>query len=91
MSPCVRAALTVFVLGFSPASSMEAPQEDAKDVLAAHLRLQGYPCVEPQSAVRLPRLSRPGEAVWLVKCTNASYRLRLIPDMAAIVEPVGKR
>jgi hypothetical protein len=31
-------------------------------------------------------LSRPDEAAWILKCENSSYRVRLIPDMAAKVE-----
>jgi hypothetical protein len=30
--------------------------------------------------------STPDEAVWVVQCENAKYRIRLVPDMAAKVE-----
>jgi hypothetical protein len=30
---------------------------------------------------------KPDEAVWVLKSTNASYRLTLISDMACKVEP----
>ena len=42
----------------------------------------------PVSAERDAALSRPDEAVWILKCQNASYRVRLIPDLAARVEPL---
>jgi len=61
-------------------------QESARNIIAAHIRAQGYACDAPQSATRDHRASRPLEAVWRVKCENATYRVRLIPDMAAIVE-----
>jgi hypothetical protein len=54
--------------------------------LAAQLRLQGYRCDEPLSAARDAALSKPNEAVWVLKCANASYRLSVIPNMAAKVE-----
>jgi hypothetical protein len=68
-----------------------AARENPRDVIAAHIRSQGYPCYSPQSAVRQPRASRPGEQAWLLNCENADYLVRLVPDMAAIVEPIEKK
>jgi hypothetical protein len=62
-------------------------QESPKNVIAAHLRLQGYACEAPQSARRDVKASRPDEAVWLVTCENARYRVRLVPNMADVIEP----
>jgi hypothetical protein len=56
------------------------------ETLAAQVRLQGHRCDEPLSATRDNALSMPNEAVWVLKCANASYRLTLIPNMAAKVE-----
>ena len=56
------------------------------ETLAAQVRLQGHRCDEPLSATRDTALSKPNEAVWVLKCANASYRMRLIPNMAAQVE-----
>lgn len=61
-------------------------QESPKQVLAAHLRTQGYKCDAPKSATRDAAASRPDEAVWIIRCENARYRVRLVPDMAASVE-----
>lgn len=63
-------------------------QESPKDVIAAHLRLQGYRCDAPKSARRDVRSSRPDEAVWLIDCGTARYRVRLVPDMADVIEPL---
>jgi hypothetical protein len=63
-------------------------QESPKDIIAAHIRMQGYACEKPISAERDQSLSMPNEAVWLLKCENHSYQVRLIPDMAAKVSPV---
>jgi hypothetical protein len=59
-----------------------------KDTIAAQIRMQGFACDKPQSALRDAKRSRPDEAVWVLKCSNAAYRIRLIPDMAAKVEPL---
>jgi hypothetical protein len=56
------------------------------ETLAAQLRLQGYLCDEPVTAQRDTQLSKPDETVWNLRCGNASYRMRLTPDMAARVE-----
>lgn len=69
--------------GTAVAQGQEAP----KDVIAAHLRIQGYRCDAPKSARRDPQASRPDEQVWLISCGNARYRVRLAPDMMDAVEP----
>jgi len=52
----------------------------------AKAELQGHRCDEPLSATRDIALSKLNEAVWVLKCANATYRMRLIPNMAASVE-----
>jgi hypothetical protein len=61
-------------------------QQTPADGIAAQIRAQGYRCDAPVSAERDAALSRPDEAVWILRCQNASYRVRLIPDLAARVE-----
>ena len=61
-------------------------QQTPADGISAQIRAQGYRCDVPVSAERDPALSRPDEAVWILKCQNATYRVRLIPDIAARVE-----
>jgi hypothetical protein len=78
---CVVAA----VVGVTAVQSVSA-QEPTKDLLAAQIRDQGYRCNTPLSANRDVRRSRPDEAAWVLRCKNATYRLRLVPDMAARVQ-----
>ena len=59
----------------------ETPQE----IIAAKVRLQGFACDKPVSAERDRAASKPNEAVWLLKCEGYSYRVRLVPNMAADV------
>lgn len=81
------AVLPLFALGsLSPASA----KSTAADIVAAHIRSQGYACRSPQGARRDPKASRPDEQVWLLTCANARYRVRLVPDMAAAVEQLDK-
>ena len=61
-------------------------QEPTKDLLAAQIRDQGYRCNSPLGAKKDVRRSRPDEAAWVLRCKDATYRLRLVPDMAARVQ-----
>jgi hypothetical protein len=83
-----RVALAVLglVSAGGVAIAAEPAGEDPRNVLAAQLRDQGYACDQPQSAERDAQASGPDEAVWIVQCENARYRMRLDPDMAAKVE-----
>jgi hypothetical protein len=75
-------AVALLVSGGRGAWAQVTPPED----LAAQLRLQGHRCDEPVMAQRDAQLSKPDETVWNLRCGNASYRMRLTPDMAARVE-----
>jgi hypothetical protein len=78
----VTVQVAIAITALSPGSAQEA----TKDLLAAQIRDQGYSCDKPVSAQRDLSRSRPGEAAWVLKCASETYRLRLIPDMAARVE-----
>jgi hypothetical protein len=79
-----RGVAGLFLAGLA---SLAQAQESPKDIIAAHLRLEGYQCDTPKSAQRDARASRPDEQVWLIVCENARYRVRLVPDMRDVVEP----
>ena len=64
--------------------------EGPKSIISAQIRDQGYKCDSPQSAVRDMQASKPDEDVWVLQCEDASYRVRLIPDMAAKIERIDK-
>jgi hypothetical protein len=75
----------VLVVGDPDRTAGQTPPES----LADQVRAQGYPCDRLMSAERDAGQSRPNEAVWIIKCANAAYRMRVIPDMAARVEPLN--
>jgi hypothetical protein len=56
------------------------------DSLAVEIRRQGHRCDAALGAERDTQQSRPGEPVWIVKCSNATYRIRLIPHQAGHIE-----
>ena len=83
---CVALAILGLVGAGGKAIAAGPPGTDTQNILAAQLRDQGYACDQPQNAERDVQASTPNEAVWVVQCENAKYRMRLNPDMAAKVE-----
>ena len=63
-----------------------AAEEMPAEVIAAQIRRQGYRCDGSLNAERDAERSKPHEAVWVLKCENATYRIRIVPNMAAQVE-----
>ena len=74
------------MVGFAEGKAQEGP----KDIIAAQIRSQGYACNSPQSAERDVVASAANQTVWMLHCQNASYRVTLIPNLAAKVEKVGE-
>jgi hypothetical protein len=71
------------LIGSSPA---RAAGDTPQDMLAAQIRTQGVACDKPLGAVRDAKRSKPDYEVWVLKCSNATYRVSRFPDMAAKVE-----
>ncbi len=62
--------------------------ETVKGMLAAQIRTQGFTCDKPLGATRDAKRSKPDHDVWVLKCSNAAYRVSRYPDMAAKVTPL---
>jgi hypothetical protein len=81
--------LAVAAVLFSPqARAQQAPAEKPQNMLSAQIRTQGFTCDKSLSAVRDKKRSRPDHEVWILRCSNATYRVSRAPDMAARVEPL---
>ena len=68
--------------------AQQIPAETIQGMLAAQIRTQGFTCEKPLGAKKNAKLSRPDRDVWVLKCSNAMYRITRVPDMAAKVEPL---
>lgn len=75
-------AVSCGLMGFAAQAAEETPQ----GMLAAQIRMQGFACDKPLSAVKDAKRSKPDHGVWVLKCSNATYRISRFPDMAAKVE-----
>ncbi len=91
-APAVIATFLAVIVGhLAPAGSLPAAHaqtETPADTVANQIRRQGYKCGKAQSAERDLAASKPDAAVWVLRCDNATYRVRLHPDMAADVERI---
>jgi hypothetical protein len=75
------------IAAYSAAAQQRGPSEERPgDILAVRLRQQGHRCDAPFAANQDAAHSKPDEAAWILKCANASYRIRLVPHMAAVIE-----
>ena len=75
------------VLATAPFGSVaHAAGKIAKDDIAAQIRIQGFACDQALRAVKDKRRSKPDHDVWILRCSNATYRFSRYPDMAAKVE-----
>ena len=68
------------------ATVAQAEEEIPADIIAVQVRKQGFECQKAESAKRDPAVSRADEPVWILTCDNASYRVRLIGNMADHIE-----
>ena len=73
-------------MGGLTACLAQTAQETPQSMLATQIRMQGFACDKPLGAIRDRRRSKPDHAVWVLKCSNATYRVSRAPDMAAKVE-----
>ena len=87
----MRRMLGSIILSAAVLLPPSAKAETVPDILAAQIRIQGYACDKAVSAVQDKKRSRPDHDVWVLKCSNATYRVSRFPDMAAKVETLRTR
>ena len=80
--------LVAVLAGVSGGASVCAAEETVQGMLAAQIRMQGYTCEKAVGATRDAKRSRPDHDVWILKCSNMTYRVGRYPDMAAKVTPL---
>lgn len=81
----MKSRLLILSAAVMLAESVHAQEIPASKIIADQVRDQGYTCNKSLTVERDPTYSRPDEPVWILKCDNATYRVRLVPGMAANV------
>ena len=84
----IFSAAVLTALTGAPAPSHSAEDKLAASILSDAVRVRGHKCDKPQNARREHRQSRPDEAVWLIDCGNATYRIRFAGDTGPAVTPM---
>ena len=69
-------------------AQLQASTETPRAVLAAQIRTQGFACEKALGARKDAKRSRADYEVWILKCSNMTYRVGRYPDMAAKVTPL---
>jgi hypothetical protein len=87
----MRTTLGSIILSVAVLLPPSAKTETVADILAAQIRTQGYTCDKAVGATQDRKRSRPDHDVWVLKCSNATYRVSRFPDMAAKVETLRSR
>ena len=88
ISGAVRARLAlefIIISGSLVGTVSSVHSQTSADDIAAQIRSQGYQCDRPVTAARNAELSKADSPVWTLECRNATYRVRLDPDMSAHV------
>jgi len=73
--------LTALLALVTPAAADD--DSAAATIVADQVRSQGFACSEPVSADKDEASSKPDVPVYVLTCGNGSYRVEVIPDMAA--------
>lgn len=63
-------------------------QETDVSIIAAQVRSQGFACDNPTGAERAADESAPDQQVYTLACDGVTYRVKLIPDMAAEITKI---
>jgi hypothetical protein len=82
--------VSILIVGGSVSGPLRSPAraagETPRNMLAAQIRMQGVACDKPLRAVRDAKRSKPDHEVWVLECSNATYRISRFPDRGAKVE-----
>ena len=79
-------AIFSILIGMACSSYSQTPTGDIAD----QVRSQGYECDQAITVTRDVKRSRADSPVWILKCRNTVYRVRLDPDMAAHITKLRK-
>jgi hypothetical protein len=72
-----------------PLPALAAKLEDTSKIIAAQLHKQGVTCTMARDAMRKVAQSTPNVSVWILRCAEATYRVRLIPRRQALITPIA--
>lgn len=78
----------VAALASPPVHAQRGARLTPKQSLAAEVRARGHACEEPLVARKDRLRSRQGHDEWVLTCSDARYRIVLVPNRAARITPI---
>lgn len=69
---------------------VKAAEGMSAEIIAVQIRKQGFTCGKALSAEMDEALSTPHMAAWTLRCNDATYKVRLVPKMAAAAERLDR-
>ncbi|RUO99533.1 hypothetical protein [Hyphomicrobium sp.] len=90
MRNSLLATFAVVLAGAASSAVADNGLEPPMDLLASQIRDQGFKCDKPQNAKFDASQSKPNEKVWVLQCENDTFRMTVIPNMAAKIEKIGQ-
>ncbi len=73
------------LVALEPATGFAQSQAAILDALAAAVRQRGETCGKPLSAEEDKERSEPDRKAWVLRCDNATYRVKFMGDTGAEV------
>ena len=81
--------IAAVLVALAPALPDAALAQDTDvSIIAAQVRSQGFACDNPTGAERAADESAPDQQVYTLACDGVTYRVKLIPDMAAEITKI---
>ncbi|MGL4591887.1 MAG: hypothetical protein ACRCVZ_08585, partial [Aestuariivirga sp.] len=81
--------IAAVLVALAPALPDAALAQDTDvSIIAAQVRSQGFVCDNPTGAERVADESAPDQPVYTLACDGMTYRVKLIPDMAAEITKI---
>lgn len=82
-------ATAIFCASLAGAAQGTEVEDIAKEIIANQIRKQGFACTMAVKADPDPAHTRPDLKAWILTCSDAVYRVILVPDRAARVERIN--
>jgi|GEM_PF-3060942 len=85
MKSIVACLLLCVAISTTPGSVDAQSQEATLDAVAAAVRQRGHVCDRPKSVKHDAEHSEPDRKAWIIRCENATYRVKFMGDTGAEV------
>ncbi len=86
MKPSVSCLFLSLAAALGPVAAGAQTEQTILETVATAVRQQGQICDKPQAVEHDPEHSEPDQKAWIIRCENATYRVKFIRDTKAEVQ-----